>query len=148
MSVFLAGNKQAKKFLQVYHIFIQDQTTLEQQLLLEANKEGERNTKYGLAIALLCEWNEGGKPTTFIDTTPIQWKTCTPKLSSNPLTYYFWNKQTFIYQTNKHAKRMELAFGTVIFTFMEMKNYMSYAICIQLTWRYTGLLKKSINNTT
>ena len=52
---FLAGNKQAKKFLWVYHIFIQDQTTLEQQLLLEANKEGKTNTKYGLAIALLCE---------------------------------------------------------------------------------------------
>jgi hypothetical protein len=119
------------------------------QLLLEANKEGKTNTKYGLAIALLCEWNEGGKPTTFIDTTPIQWKTCTPELSSDPLTYYFWNKQTFICQTNKHAKRMELAFGAVItFTFMEMKNYMSYAICIQLTWRYTGRLKKSINNTT
>jgi hypothetical protein len=55
MSVFLAGNKQAKNFLGVYHIFIQDQTTLEQQLLLEANKEAETNTKYGLAIALLCE---------------------------------------------------------------------------------------------
>ena len=53
---FLGDNKQAKKiFLGVYHIFIQDQTTLEQQLLLEANKEGETNTKYGLAIALLCE---------------------------------------------------------------------------------------------
>ena len=149
MSVFFVGNKQAKIFLGVYHIFIQNQTTLEQQLLLEANKEGKTNTKYGLAIALLCEWNEGGKPTTFIDTTPIQWKACTPELSSNPLTYYFWNKQTFICQTNKHAKRMELAFGTVIAsTFMEMKNYMSYAICIQLTWRYTGWLKKSINNTT
>jgi hypothetical protein len=65
------------------------QTTLEQQLLLEANKEGERNTKYGLAIALLCKGNEGGKPTTFIDTTPIQRKTCTPELSLDPLTYYF-----------------------------------------------------------
>ena len=52
---FLGDNKQAKNFLGVYHIFIQDQTTLEQQLLLEANKEGETNTKYGLAIALLCE---------------------------------------------------------------------------------------------
>ena len=40
--------------------FVQDQTTRGKEILLQANMEGDKNAKYGLAIALLCESNGEG----------------------------------------------------------------------------------------
>ena len=34
-------------------------------MLHEANKEGETNAQYGLAIALICEFNDNGKQLLF-----------------------------------------------------------------------------------
>ena len=46
--------------LELTNIFLQDQTKLGKQILLQANIEGDKNAKYGLAIALLCESNDEG----------------------------------------------------------------------------------------
>ena len=40
--------------------FVQDQTKVGKQILLQANIEEDKNAKYGLAIALLCEPNDEG----------------------------------------------------------------------------------------
>ena len=40
--------------------FVQDQITRGKEILLQANIEGDKNAKYGLAIALLCESNDEG----------------------------------------------------------------------------------------
>ena len=40
--------------------FVQDQTIRGKEILLQANIEGGKNAKYGLAIALLCESNDEG----------------------------------------------------------------------------------------
>ena len=40
--------------------FVQDQTTRGKEILLQANIEGDKNTRYGLANALLCESNDEG----------------------------------------------------------------------------------------
>ena len=38
--------------------FVQDQITRERDILLQANIEGDKNAKYGLAIKLSCESND------------------------------------------------------------------------------------------
>ena len=38
--------------------FVQDQITRGREILLQANIEGDKNAKYGLAIALSCESND------------------------------------------------------------------------------------------
>ena len=40
--------------------FVQDQTTRGREILPQANIEGDKNAKYGLAIALLYESNNEG----------------------------------------------------------------------------------------
>ena len=40
--------------------FVQDQTIRGKEILLQANIEGGKNAKYGLAIVLLCESNDEG----------------------------------------------------------------------------------------
>ena len=40
--------------------FVQDQTTSGKEILLQANIEGDKNPRYGLKIALLCESNDEG----------------------------------------------------------------------------------------
>ena len=40
--------------------FVQDQTTRGKEILLQANIEGDKNAKYGLAISLLCESHDEG----------------------------------------------------------------------------------------
>ena len=35
--------------------FVQDQTTSGKEILLQANIEGDKNARYGLAIMLLCK---------------------------------------------------------------------------------------------
>ena len=57
---FGAGNKQALFWVEAHKYFVQDQTKLGKQILLQANIEGDKNAKYGLAIALLCESNDEG----------------------------------------------------------------------------------------
>ena len=39
---------------------MQGKTNVGKEILLQANKEGDKNAKYGLVIALLCESNEEG----------------------------------------------------------------------------------------
>ena len=57
---FRAGNKQALFWVRVHKYFVQGKTKAGKEILLQANKEGVKNAKYGLAIALLCESNEEG----------------------------------------------------------------------------------------
>ena len=57
---FRAGNKQALFWVRTHKYFVQDQTKVGKQILLQANIEGDKNAKYGLAIALLCESNDEG----------------------------------------------------------------------------------------
>ena len=48
-----------KMSIQHYHkYFVQDQITRGREILLQANIEGDKNAKYGLAIALSCESND------------------------------------------------------------------------------------------
>jgi hypothetical protein len=58
---FFAGNTQAKFVLGAYNYFLLEQTTVGKQMLLEATKEGDTNAQYGLAIALICEFDNNGK---------------------------------------------------------------------------------------
>ena len=60
--------------------FVQDQTTREKEILLQANIEGDKNARYGLAITLLCKikWREN--TTTIIDSKSTKWNTIAPKL--------------------------------------------------------------------
>ena len=53
-------NKQALFWVGVHKYFVQYQTKVGKQILLQANIEGDKNAKYGLAIALLCESNDEG----------------------------------------------------------------------------------------
>ena len=55
---FKAGNKQALFWIGAHKYFVQDQTKVGKEILLQANIEGDKNAKYGLAIALLCESND------------------------------------------------------------------------------------------
>ena len=55
---FRAGNKQALFWVGGHKYFLQDQTKVGKEILLQADKEGDKNAKYGLAIALLCESND------------------------------------------------------------------------------------------
>ena len=57
---FRAGNKQALFWVRVHKYFVQGKTKAGKEILLQANKEGVKNAKYGLAIAHLCESNEEG----------------------------------------------------------------------------------------
>ena len=47
--------------LGAYNYFLLKQTTVGKQMLLEATKEGDTNTQYGWAIALLCEFDDNRK---------------------------------------------------------------------------------------
>ena len=55
---FRAANKQALFWVGAHKYFVQDQTKVGKQILLQANIEGNKNAKYGLAIALLCKSND------------------------------------------------------------------------------------------
>ena len=55
---FRAGNKQALLWIRGHKYFVQDQTKVGKEIILQANIEGDKNAKYGLAIALLCESND------------------------------------------------------------------------------------------
>ena len=57
---FRAGNKQALFWVGAHKYFVQDQTIAGKEILLQANIEGDKNAKYGLAIMLLCESNDEG----------------------------------------------------------------------------------------
>ena len=57
---FRTGSKQALFWVGAHKYFVQDQTKVGKQTLLQANIEGDKNAKYGLAIALLCESNDKG----------------------------------------------------------------------------------------
>ena len=57
---FRVGNKQTLFWVGAHKYFLQDQTKVGKQILLQANIEGEKNAKYGLAIVLLCESNDEG----------------------------------------------------------------------------------------
>ena len=54
---FRARNKQTLFWVGAHKYFLQDQTKEGKQILLQANIEGDKNAKYGLAFALLCESN-------------------------------------------------------------------------------------------
>ena len=56
----LQGYKQTSTILgqRAHKYFVQDQTKVGKQILLEANIEGDKNANYGLAIGLLCESND------------------------------------------------------------------------------------------
>ena len=57
---FRAGNKQALFWVRAHKYFVKGKTKAGKEILLQANKERDKNAKYGLAIALLCESNEEG----------------------------------------------------------------------------------------
>ena len=57
---FRAENKQTLFWVGAHKYFLQDQTKVGKQILIQANIEGDKNAKYGLAIALLCESNDEG----------------------------------------------------------------------------------------
>ena len=57
---FKAGNKQALFWVGAHKYFVQDQTKVGKEILLQANIEGDKSVKYGPAIALLCESNDEG----------------------------------------------------------------------------------------
>ena len=57
---FRAANKQALFWVGAHKYFVQDQTKVGKQILLQANIEGNKNAKYGLAIAFLWESNDEG----------------------------------------------------------------------------------------
>ena len=57
---FRAGNKQALFWVEVHKYFVQDQTKVGKEILLQAIIEGDKKAKYGLAIVLLCESNDEG----------------------------------------------------------------------------------------
>ena len=57
---FKAGNKQALFWVEAHKYFVQDQTKARKEMLLQENIEGDKNAKYGLAIALLCKSNDKG----------------------------------------------------------------------------------------
>ena len=57
---FRAANKQALFWVGTHRYFVQDQTKVGKQILLQANIEGDKYAKYGLAIALLCQSNDEG----------------------------------------------------------------------------------------
>ena len=57
---FRTGNKQALFWVGLHKYFVQDQNKAGKEIILQANIEGEKNAKHGLAIALLCESNEEG----------------------------------------------------------------------------------------
>ena len=57
---FRAGNKQTLFWVRAHKYFLQDQTKVGKQIILQANIEGDKNAKYGLAIALLYESNDEG----------------------------------------------------------------------------------------
>ena len=61
--------------------FVQDQTTREKEILLQANIKGDKNARYGLAIMQLCKIKWRGNTTTIIDSKSTKWKTIAPKLS-------------------------------------------------------------------
>ena len=57
---FKVGNKQALFWVGAHKYFVQGKTKARKEILLQANKEEDKNVKYGLAIALLCESNKEG----------------------------------------------------------------------------------------
>ena len=57
---FRAANKQTLFWVGAHKYFVQYQNKVGKQILLQANIEGDKNAKYGLAIALLCESNDEG----------------------------------------------------------------------------------------
>ena len=57
---FRVANKQALFWVEAHKYFVQDQTKVGKQILLQANIERDKNAKYGLAIALLCKSNDEG----------------------------------------------------------------------------------------
>ena len=57
---FRAANKQALFWVEAHKYFVQDQTKVGKQILLQANIERDKNAKYWLAIALLYESNDDG----------------------------------------------------------------------------------------
>ena len=57
---FRVGNKQGIFWVRAHKYFVQDQTKARKEMLLQENIEGDKNAKYGLAIALLCESNDEG----------------------------------------------------------------------------------------
>ena len=57
---FRTGNKWALFWVEAHKYFVQDQTKVRKEFLLQANIKGDKNAKYGLATALLCESNDKG----------------------------------------------------------------------------------------
>ena len=89
---FRARNKQALFWVGAHKYFVQDQTKVGKQILLQANIEGDKNAKYGLTIALLCESNDEGIQLLLSILNQPNGKTIAAKLLTNPSTYSFWNK--------------------------------------------------------
>ena len=56
---FRAGTKQLF-WVGAHKYFVQDQTKVGKEIILQANIEVDKNAKYGRAIALLCESNDEG----------------------------------------------------------------------------------------
>ena len=121
---FRAGNKQALFWIEAHKYFVQDQTKVGKQIILQANIERDKNAKYGLAIALLCEsYDEGIELLLSILNQPNGNNCC--KTIDKSFDIQFLEQTHFISQKTKHARKMEWVIGIVnSLTHMEMKNYM------------------------
>ena len=104
--------------------FVQDQTKAGKEILFQANIEGDKNAKYGLEIALLCESNDEGIQRLLSILNQLDGKLL---LQNNQQSFdiQLLEKTHFASQITKHARKMEWVIGIVnALTLVETKNYM------------------------
>ena len=94
------------------------------EIRLHANIEGDKNAKYGLAIALLCKSNDEGIQLLLSILNQPDDKQLLQNYRQI-LQHTIFGTNTFRIPKTKHARKMEWVIGIVnALTHMEMKNYM------------------------
>ena len=88
---FRAANKQALFWVGAHKYFVEDQTKVGKQILLQANIEGDKYAKYGLAITLLCESNDEGIQLLLLILNQPDGKQLLQTIDKS-FEYSFWNK--------------------------------------------------------
>ena len=103
---------------------MQGKTKVGKEIFLQANKEGDKNAKYGLVIALLCESNEEGIQLLLSILNQQAGKLLLQNYRQI-LRIQFLEQTHFASQKTKRARKMEWVIGIVnALSHMEMKNYM------------------------
>ena len=104
--------------------FVQDQTTRGREILLQANLEGDKKAKYGLAIALLYESNNEGIQLLLSILNQLDGKQLLQNYRQI-LQYTTFGTNTFHIPINQACKILKWIVGIVnVLTLMEIKNYM------------------------